>query len=83
MVLRSALYDLVIDIGYVAYIGDLVPKVTEVADNHVEADKGPPVPDVAVVIDGDAADIHADFPGLDGLELFLFPCEGIVDSEHD
>ena len=83
MVLGGALYDLVIDIGNIPDISYLVAQVPEVADNHVEADKGPSVPDVAVVIDGYAADVHSDFPGLDGLELFLFPCKGIVDSEHD
>ena len=83
MVLRGALYDLVIDVGNVTDVGNLVAKVPEVADNHVEADEGPPMPDMAVVIDGDAADVHSDFSGLDGLELFLFPCKGIVDSEHD
>ena len=83
MVLGGALYDLVIDVGNISDVGYLVAKVAEVADNHVKADEGPPVPDMAVVVDGDAADVHSDFPGLHGFELFLFPCKCIVDSEHD
>ena len=36
------------------------------------------MPDMAVVIGGDAADIELDMTLLDGLEKLLFPGQGII-----
>ena len=40
------------------------------------------VADVAEVIDGDAAHIHADLAGLDAAEWLELPAQGIVDAKH-
>jgi hypothetical protein len=39
---------------------------------------------VAGIIDGGAADVHADLSRFDGVEGFLFPAEGVVYANgHD
>ena len=79
--LRRAGYDLVVHVGEVGDVGDLVSGVAEVAGHHVEYNHAPCVAHVDVVVDGDAADVHPDLPGLDGLELLDGVGEGVVDPE--
>ena len=42
----------------------------------------PGMADVAVVIDGHAADVHARLAGFNGNKDLFFPGKGIVDFEH-
>ena len=79
--LRRAGDDLVVHVGEVGDVGDLVAGVPEVPGDHVEYDHAPCVPHVDVVVDGDAADVHPDLSGLDGLELLRGGREGVVDPE--
>jgi hypothetical protein len=76
----GAVDDLVVDVRVVAHVGDLEAARLQVAVDHVEDHVGAGVPDVAVVVDGDAADVHADLTGGDGCELFLAAGQGIVDA---
>ncbi len=57
--LRRATDDLVVDVGDVADIGDVVAAVAQPALHQVEGHQHAAVADVAVVVNGDAADIHA------------------------
>ena len=73
-VLRRTLDDLVVDVGDVADIVDLVAAVAQVAAHHIEHHQEARVTDMAVVVDGHAADIHADPAWMDRLEDFT--CAG-------
>ena len=64
--LGGALDDLVVDVGDVAHERDGVTACLKPAAHDVEGDKGAAVADVGVVVDRDAADVHADLAGFDG-----------------
>ena len=81
-VFPGTLDDLVIDVGDVAHIGHVITRVAQPALHDVENNHHPGVPEVAVVIDRHAADVHADFAGLDGFECLLVPGKGVIDFEH-
>ena len=80
--LIGAADDLVVHVGKVADKGHIQSQGAQVAHQHVEDQGGTGMADVAVVIGGDAADIHVDFSGPDGDEFFLFAGKGIVEL-HD
>ena len=69
--LVGALDDLVVHVGQVLGEGDLVALVHKVAANDVEGQERAAVADVNLVIDGGAADVHANLAGFDGCELDL------------
>ena len=57
--------DLVVDVGDVAHEGHLHARGLEPAAHDVEGHEGAAVADVAVVVDGHAADVHADVARFD------------------
>ena len=80
--LGRAADDLVVHVGDVAHERDLVARRLEPAADHVEGDEGAAVADVAVVVDGDAADVHAHAAGFKGFEGALIARKGRVDRKH-
>ena len=66
--LERALDDLVVDVGDVAHVGDAVADAPQPALDDVERHHEARVAHVAVVVDGDAADVHADVARLDRRE---------------
>ena len=79
--LVGALDDLVVHIRVVAYVVHLVAEIAQVTIDDVEHDVGAGMADVAVVVDGDSADVHADLAGLQGLEFLLASAQGVVDAQ--
>ena len=73
----------VVDVGEVHHLPDAVPAlVLQRAAQHVEADEGPEVPDVAAVVDREAAGVHADRVVAKRREV-LFPTrQGVVEAHH-
>ena len=81
-VLLRALDDLVVDVGDVADERDVVAGRQQVAAHDVEHDQHARVAEVAVVVDRDAADVHADLARLERREGFLASGQRIVDLQH-
>ena len=77
----SAAQDLVVDIGDVAHVFQRPAARAQVARDHVEADQQTRVPEVAVVIHRDAADVEADAAGLQGYEILYPTRERVVDAQ--
>ncbi len=71
----------VVDIGQVLDIGDVMAQVLQVPMEHVEAEVGERVPQVAGVVGGDAADVEPDRPVPDGRERVAPTSSGVVESE--
>ena len=78
-VFDSALDDLVVDVGDVADVGHVVTGGLQPAVNHVENHHHAGVAEVAVVIDGHAADVHANLVRFDGGEYLFFAFQRVVD----
>nr|GEU28296.1 hypothetical protein [Tanacetum cinerariifolium] len=77
-VFHGAADDFIVDIGDVARVRDVVTGRQQPAVHHVERHHHAGVADVAVVINGHAADIHADFASLDGNECLLVTRQRVV-----
>ena len=82
LVFIRALDDLVVDVGNVADVRDRQSARAQVAHHHVEHHQHARMPEVAVVVHGHAAHVHAHLAGLDRRERFLFPAQGVVDMQH-
>ena len=80
--LLRAVDDLVVDVGDVAHVGHAQAAVPQVAAHHVEHHEHAGVAHVEVVVDRDAAAVHAHVAGLDGLEFLLLARQGIVYADH-
>ena len=70
--------NLVVNIGYVADEFDVVAALLEPASCHVKSDKCSSVSNVAVIVDGNAANIHSDFFGCNGFKGLHATRERIV-----
>ena len=64
--------ELVVHVGDVDDEGDLIAEIGQIALDRVEDDGADHVADVARLVDGRPADVHADLAGLDRLELLFF-----------
>jgi len=76
----GAVDDLVVHIRVVSYVGHLISGVAKVAVDNVEDYVRPCMANVAMVVDGDSADIHGNLARDLGNELFLFSGKGVEDS---
>ena len=74
--------DLVVDIGNVTHIGQIEATGAQPALHHVEHHEHPRMPQMAVVVNSHAADVHADFARLDGNKILFFPRQGVIDFQH-
>ena len=74
---RGVANDLVVDVGDVHDVTDIHADLLQVAAQHVDVDEGAEVADVAVVVDGGSAGVHAEVSAVAGQEGFDAPCEGI------
>ena len=81
-VLGGALDDLVVDVRDVADERDAVARRLQVTAHDVERDQHAGVTEVAEVVDGHAADVHAHFARHDRAERFLAAGQRIVDLQH-
>ena len=77
---EGALNDLVIDVGDVAHIGHLVASGLKPALHHIECDHRAGVPEVAEVVYGHAADIHAHMSRLQRRKRFQITRQRVVDA---
>ena len=77
--LIGAADDLVVHIREVADEGHVQALRAHVADQQVKDDGRAGMPDMAVVVGGDAADVHVHLAGTQGSEGFLFTGKGIVE----
>ncbi|MNZ84548.1 hypothetical protein D3C78_1033100 [compost metagenome] len=82
-VLVGAADDLVVDVGDIAYVGQLVAALAQPAGDHVERHHHPRMADMAEVIDGHAAHVHANLVADQRLEVFLGLAQRVVDLQHD
>ncbi len=80
-VLLRAADDLVVDIRDIAHVGDAVAAGAQPAPHHVERHHHPGVAEVAVVVDGHAADVHANFARTQRNEFLLGAAEAVVDLQ--
>ncbi|MNT79736.1 hypothetical protein D3C72_2191110 [compost metagenome] len=69
--LDGAADDLVVDIGDVAHVIDGQPACAQPALHDIERHQHPGVPEMAEVIDGHAAHVHAHLAGLGRFERFF------------
>ena len=74
--------DLVIDIGEVLDEFNLISAELEISSDYIEHERAARMADVAIVVDGHAADIHTNGLRLERLKRLFFPCEAVVDREH-
>ena len=79
--LDCPLDDLVVDIGDVAHIGDLVAAELEPALHHIESHHHACMADMAKVVDGHAAHIHADLAGNEGRKIFYCTRQRVVNAK--
>ena len=63
-VVQRTAYDFVVNVGDIAYIGDLVAAGLEPALHHVERQHGTRMTQVTIVIHRHTADVHAHVAGL-------------------
>jgi hypothetical protein len=73
LVLERPLDDLVIDVGDVADIGHAQPTGAQPALHDVKDDQDAGMAQMAVVVNGHAADVHASFAGVYRHEVLFFP----------
>ncbi|EWS64299.1 hypothetical protein Y695_02459 [Hydrogenophaga sp. T4] len=78
---HSTFDDLVVDVRDVADVGHAVATHLEPALHHIEGHHHPGVPDVAQVVDGHAADIHAHMAGFQWLERLRTAGQGIENAQ--
>ena len=79
-----ALVGIVLEVAYVRdvpHVTHLVADVLQIAKQEVEGNGRTCVPEVSVAIDSWAADIHANATGIERLEEFLLPTQGIINQE--
>ena len=80
-VFYGTLDDLVVNVGDVANVRDLVATGLEPALDHIKGDIGTSVPHMAQVIDGHAANVHADMPRLKWRKIGNGAGERVVDAQ--
>ncbi len=74
--------DLVVHVGVVHHVFDFVAAILKVAADDIEDQRRHGVPDMRVVIDRDAADVHLDQARFEGLEFFFFAGDCVVYANH-
>ena len=72
--------DFVVYVGDIAHIGERVAVLAQPAGNHVKHHQHAGVPEVAVVIHGHAAHIHAHVLRVERGEGFFLAGEGVVNG---
>ena len=68
-------------ISDVAHVAHLVPDVPQIAEENVEGDGRPGMPEMRITVNGRSADIHAHVGGCYRLEEFLLPVQRIVNNQ--
>ena len=81
-VLVCAPNNFVVNIRYVAHIRNVKTARPQPALHHIENHQHSGMPEMAIIINGHAANVHFDLARLHRNKLLFFPGERIVDSEH-
>ena len=81
-VVPGAVDDLVVNVGYIAYIVHPVTAVAQVAHDHVEYQDHARMTDMTIIVNRDATHVHTHLARFDGLEFFLLSRERVVYSQH-
>ena len=79
--LERTLDDLVIDVSDIAHIGDAVAALLEPALRHIEGHHHSRMADMAEIVNGHAADIHAHLTRHDRGKLLDRTGQGVVDTK--
>ncbi len=74
--------DLVVNVGDVAHIGQLIAAVAQPARDQVEGDHAAPVAQMAVVVHGHAAHVHAHLVAVQRRENLFALAQRVVDVQH-
>ena len=72
--------DLVVDVGDVHDVADVVSGLEKKAVEKIDGDECAEIADVAVVVDGGSAGVHADVVVVDGVEVFDLGGERVVET---
>ncbi len=78
----GAIDDFVVDVGVVADIGDVISGKLQIAVDDVKDDVGAGMTDMAVVINSNAADVHADVSRPQRHKLFFAATQGIIKTQR-
>ena len=74
--------DLVFNVRNVAHVGQVVAAETQPAGHQIEGNHAATMADVAVVVHGHAAHVHAHIVAVQRLENFFALGERVVDRKH-
>src|SRR5690606_33229041 len=80
-ILGSTADDLVVDVGDVAYVGQVVTTVAQPAGYHIEGHHDPGMADMTEVIHGHAADVHAHLVVHKRTQRLLGLAQGVIDLQ--
>jgi hypothetical protein len=69
-------------VGNVTHIAHLIALLLQVAEKEVEGNCGACVSEVGIAIHCGAAYVHPYVSGIDGLKLFLFAGQGVINCKH-
>ena len=78
----GAVDDLVVDVRDVAHVGQVIAAMAQPAGDDIEGHHAAAMAQVAVVIDGHAADVHAHLPRHQRREGFLGLGQGVVEVQR-
>ena len=78
-VFAGAIDDLVVDVGDVAHVGQVITAEAQPARHQVERNHAAAVAEMAVVVNGHPADVHAHLVAIQRLEDFFALAERVVD----
>ncbi len=80
-VARGVANDLVVNVGDVHHVADVVSALAKEAIEKIDGDKGAEVADVAVVVDGRAAGIHANAVIVERMEVFDLSRKSVIEAQ--
>src|SRR5208282_44930 len=80
-VARGVANDLVVDVGDIHDVADVVSTLAQKAIEKIDGDECTEIADVAVVINGRPAGIHADAVAVDRMEVFDLPGESVIEAQ--
>ncbi len=80
-VARGVANDFVVDVGDVHDVADVVSALAQKAIEKIDGDECAEIADVAVVVDGRSAGIHADAVAVERMEIFDLPGKSVIETQ--
>ena len=80
-VARGVANDFVVHVGDVHDVADVVSALAQKAIEKIDGDKCAEIADVAVVIDGRSAGVHADAVAVEWMEFFDLPGKSVIEAQ--